>query len=263
MKKIYVLNWAFFLLGPLWDATDLDGGGTSLNLSMSTMIKKCASVEWEYGAKQNLTCKVKNAQIIEPQVCCWFQFLNWDLQWLEISTGCEWILSRLPLAQLCHVEASNPKSRGLSSWILVLRLRVQETTSTTYIFTLYIEPKDYKLKLKCGNDIICCLHFCKRITFSRFWRPHFPPDFHHVWSPLSQEQWQSNEHCDVGTPELEAQLQCKIRKATVNVIIGHYECMNSLMEFWSFHCLQNQLGWWVPSQSLDRVSSSSRRSISA
>ncbi len=41
------------------------GGGTSLNLSMSMMSKKCASVEWEYDAKQNLTCKVKNKQIID------------------------------------------------------------------------------------------------------------------------------------------------------------------------------------------------------
>ena len=80
------LNWAFFLLCPPSNSTDLDGGGTSLSLSMSMMIKKCASVEWEYDAKQNLTRKVKHKQIIESQVCCWFQGLNWDSQWLEIAT---------------------------------------------------------------------------------------------------------------------------------------------------------------------------------
>lgn len=122
MKKIYVWTGRFSYCGPPWNWTDLDGGGTSLSLSMSMMIKKCASVEWEYDAKQNLTCKLKHKQIIESQVCCWFQGLNWDSQWLEIAAvagkGFCWDVPWLSMSSnvgsaTCHipqVEAPNPKS---------------------------------------------------------------------------------------------------------------------------------------------------------
>lgn len=138
---------------------------------------------------------------------------------------------RQPPVTYSSSRSAKPQVLGLFSWILVLRLKNTWNKNTQTYYT-YIETKDSTLKLLHGNYSICKLHFHKRIAFSRFWRLHFLRDFHHLWSLLSQEQWQSDEHCDVGTPELEAQQFKIVGKPVVNVIVGHCECINSAVVPW-------------------------------